>query len=500
MNRMTHGEQEALSRLIHQQYGLDFRQQRQDRLEAAVEKRMAACQETRVESYLQRVRQCEEETLRLVQLLTVHETYFFREPAQLAVLEEEVLSRLTGTDQRGSGLRLLSAGCSTGEEAYSLAIAMLNVPGTEINWDFEVIGVDVNPAAIKKARAGLYGEYSFRSCPELRRADYFEPLKSGRWAVRDIVKKKVRFETLNLFDPAVPERLNGMDIIFYRNVSIYFSREQRNKLLCRLANLLNPGGCLFLSCTETLDHRTALLKLVQSGEIFYYRKPVAARAPVPGSASGDPRLSGSPALRPVMAKPVRPPALKPARPMGKYRDDKGVPPSRLGGGQRMALAEALELARQKHYDAALARLETVIAVDAFCAKAYTLKANILLNRKRTAIAREACLTALALDVFCLEAYLLLGMAAKDHGEAEEALRRFKEAVYVHPECWLAHFHLAEVYQQRGENAYACREYEVTMGILQRGNMEQHGLSLFSTPFQPEDFIRVCQHHIEKLRT
>lgn len=506
-DQLTNPELEKLGLFINQRYGLEFRQQRLELLQEAVQKRIEECKASTVGEYLNLLQQREEEVLLLINLLTVHETYFFREPMHLEVVTRQVIPRLVRNGGQYPLIRLLSAGCSTGEEAYSMAIAALKMPGAGINWDFEVIGVDVDKEAIKKAQAGLYGFYSFRSCPKEIRDSYFERVSKESFAIKSFVKEKVRFESLNLFEPVYPEWICNTDIVFYRNVSIYFSKEQREEVFCRMAGLLKSGGCLFLSCTETLYHSNNLMSLVKSGETFYYRKQ--------DNDSVDSRKADTGAITAIDKQYIAPDiSRKKLTPEVKTRPaitgSKGLhysPPSskqqplidnKVDSCQQI-LTDALELVKLKRYDEAISRLDEIIAVDSFFVKAYTLKANILLNRQSVATAIELCQAALAIDAFCLEAYLLLGMAAKLAGQREEAIQRFKEAVYVFPECWLAHFFLAEVYHLQEESACAKREYEVAMRILRQGNFEKHGLSFFLVPFRLDDFIQVCQHNIAKLK-
>lgn len=498
-------ELENLNLFINQRYGLEFRQQRQELLEEAVQTRIKICKVPTVGKYLNLIQQREEEALLLINLLTVHETYFFREPSHLEVMSVEVIPRLVKSGGQYPFLRLLSAGCSTGEEAYSMAIAALKIPGAGINWDFEVIGVDVDKEALKKAQAGLYGLYSFRSCPKDIRDNYFDCVSKESFQIKNFVKEKVRFESLNLFEQTYPDWTRKMDIVFYRNVSIYFSKEQRKEVFRRLAALLNPSGSLFLSCTETLDHNNNLMSLVKNDEVFYYKKqvPILAATGVGERIKliNTPYIGIDKPRQNLVPKVKRwSPNIAPQRGISSLRSNKQRLPidNRDNQCQKM-FAVALELVKLKKYDEAMIQLDEIIIIDSSFIKAYTLKANILLNQKNIEPAIELCQAVLVMDTFCLEAYLLLGMAAKLVGKMEKAIQRFKEAVYVYPECWLAHFFLAEVYQLWEETPYAKREYEVAMRILKQGNFEKHGLSFFLVPFQLDDFIKLCQHNITKLQ-
>lgn len=501
-------ELEALNAFINRHYGLDFCHQRLELLQDAVQKRIEKCEITSVSEYLNLVRQRKDEALLLINLLTVNETYFFREPTHFDILTMDVIP---GLIKNGGGypfFRLLSAGCSTGEEAYSLAIAALGLPGAGVDWDFEIIGIDVDNEAIKKAQAGIYGLYSFRACTPDIRNTYFEQVSEEKFAVKRLVKEKVRFEPLNLFEQEYPDWIGGIDAIFYRNVSIYFSKEQREAVFRRLTGLLNHDGCLFLSCTETLYHNSKLMALIKSRKAFYYQKQnvdstcrqkdvIEKLTEADNQSSIRLEKSKKSFASPIQKRPGRTVSPQkhcsfPAKKQLPLLDNKSD-----WCGQM--LAGALELIKLKRYDEAIVQLDEILAVDVLFIKAYTVKANILLNQQNVDAANAVCHAALEIDTFCLEAYLILGMAAKVSEKLEEAIQRFKEAVYVYPEGWLAHFFLAQVYQLRDETFYAKREYEVAMNLLKQGNFENHGLSFFLVPFRQEDFIQLCQHNIAKMK-
>lgn len=502
---LIQSELEELSLFINQHYGLEFRHQRLELLQEAVQKRMEARKLPTVGEYWNLIQQQEAEVLHLISLLTVHETYFFREPKHLDIMTRQVLPRLVKNGGQYPFLRMLSAGCSTGEEAYSMAIAALKMPGAGIHWDFEVIGVDVDQEAIKKAQTGLYGLYSFRSCPEEIRNRYFERMSPENFRIKNLVKEKVRFESLNLFQPVYPDWMQSIDIVFYRNVSIYFSKEQREAVFRRLAGLLNHDGCLFMSCTETLYHHDDVISLVKKGQTFCYKKQdvtsIDSHATVARKIATGNRQYGiinKPRNNIVSHVKKWSPTTERVRFNVTSNEQRPLVDNRGDQCQQMFIA-TLELVKLKKYDEAIKRLDEIIAIDSFFIKAHTLKANILLNQQSVKAAIEICQATLIMDEFCLEAYLLLGMAEKLVGQMEQAIRRFKEAVYVQPECWLAHFFLAQVYQLREEWPYAKREYEVAMGILKQGKFESHGLSFFSMPFQIDDFIQLCQHNIAPLK-
>ncbi len=207
------------------------------------------------------------ELTRLVQALTINETYFFREPAHFAALER----LLPGLAARSQRVRLLSAGCATGEEASSLAITAWRVlggrPGT-----FEVVGVDIDEAALARAREGLYGPWSFRE-ESFSRAAQFLRAEGDRWRVVPALRSLVRFERLNLVE-AVPE--GPFQVVFCRNMLMYLTPENRRAVVERLTQQLASGGVFFVGSAESLEWGPPDLKRVRAHGAFFYQRAEAA--------------------------------------------------------------------------------------------------------------------------------------------------------------------------------------------------------------------------------
>ncbi len=162
----------------------------------------------------------------LARHLTVGETYFFREQKSLEILEGYVLPELIRTRRENEKrLRIWSAGCCTGEEPYSIAILLAKLIPDLKDWKITILGTDLNPRSLQKASEGVYSEWSFRGTPEWVGERYFTRAKDGRWAVLPSIKKMVTLHYLNLAEDAFPSLLsntNAMDVIFCRNVLMYF--------------------------------------------------------------------------------------------------------------------------------------------------------------------------------------------------------------------------------------------------------------------------------------
>jgi chemotaxis protein methyltransferase CheR len=216
----------------------------------------------------------------VVDVLTTNETYFWREPQQLKAFEREVLPMLAAGLEGTRRLRILSAGCSTGEEAYTIA-AIVRDSGRFAGWDVEVVGVDIARRVVDAARAGAYRDHAFRS-PDSERMRRWFRFRGGRWLVDEEIRRLVRFEQANLVDPGALAALGRFDAVFCRNVMIYFDVPARQRVLRTFHRALREGGFLLLGHAESLLNASADFELCHLEEELVYRKPRAA-----GGAPGE---------------------------------------------------------------------------------------------------------------------------------------------------------------------------------------------------------------------
>ncbi len=216
----------------------------------------------------------EEEFLRLVQEVTINETSFFRNLPQLRALTELVLPEITEIKEKlkFKQIRIWSAGCSSGEEPYTIAMMILeSFPLIEREWRLEIVGTDINGEMIQQAKEGLYGEYTMRNVPPAFRKCYFRKESSG-YRIRETVKKFVRFEILNLMDDLSMVFLKKFDVIFCRNVLIYFDTNSKKKVVEHFYNNLLDHGYLFLGHSESLFGISDKFKLIHFPGGMAYKK------------------------------------------------------------------------------------------------------------------------------------------------------------------------------------------------------------------------------------
>lgn len=208
-------------------------------------------------AYLKFAPGCAEERLKFISLITNNETYFFREEIQLRVFAEEALPALKEKKLRNDDrtIRIVSAGCSSGEEVYSLAMLVLESGCFAWNWDVKIIGVDIDPKVIERAVAGVYSGRTFQSTPMQYLDRYFRKCDNG-FQVKDSIRAMCSFVQGNLLDFENIVSESGVDIIFCRNVLIYFNDETVRKIVENFARFLVDGGLLFLGHSESLSRIT----------------------------------------------------------------------------------------------------------------------------------------------------------------------------------------------------------------------------------------------------
>ena len=208
----------------------------------------------------------------LVERITTHETYFFREQYQLDAFSGEILPELYGRLRNRKRLSVWSAGCSTGEEVYTIAMLILE-DGRFRDWNVRVVGSDISRKVLAQARAAFYGPLSFRTTDEIMQRRYFSE-HQGKFRLRDDVRNLCSFGQLNLVSTERYRVLGSIDVIFCRNVLMYLSAEARHQVVEAFYDLLTPGGWLLLGHSESLLNVTTRFDLAHLDKDLVYRKPI----------------------------------------------------------------------------------------------------------------------------------------------------------------------------------------------------------------------------------
>jgi chemotaxis protein methyltransferase CheR len=281
--RMTEEEYRLLRDLIHQHCGIFFREDTRFLLERRLGPRLEALGLPSFSAYHRHLRfdpAREVELLKAIELVTTNETYFYREPNQLHALAREILPELARLHETDRTLRILSAGCSTGEEVYTIAV-LVKESRLFDGWNVEIVGCDISNRCVEHARAGVYGEHAFRNVESEALRRWFH-LREGKWSIDTAIRRMVRFSRENLLDPRALAAVSHLDVLVCRNVLIYFDVPVRKKVLAGFHEKLRDGGWLLLGHSESLLNLTADFEMVHMKSDLVYRKP-----PRPARAEDD---------------------------------------------------------------------------------------------------------------------------------------------------------------------------------------------------------------------
>jgi chemotaxis protein methyltransferase CheR len=261
--------------LIRDHCGIYFDDDKKYLLEKRLSRRLKSHNLTNFRDYYRYLlydKNREEELSSIIDILTVNETYFFREQNQLKTFSEEILTELKETNKESKRIRIWSAGCSTGEEPYT--IAMLILEKNYFNgWSIEIIGSDINYRVLQVARNGIYKRNSFRTTDEYYIKKYFIE-EDGSYRISDVLKKYVNFYHINLLDSYKTKIIGLVDVIFCRNVLIYFDNISRKKVVEIFYDRLLDGGYLLLGHAESLINISNAFNLKHFKYDMVYQKPM----------------------------------------------------------------------------------------------------------------------------------------------------------------------------------------------------------------------------------
>ncbi len=239
--------------------------------------RMAATGSTSFASYFARLRSdARGEVEQLINAFTVNETYFYREDHQLRCLSSDLLPERTRGRKSGEAIRIWSVPCSTGEEPYSVAIWLLENWSDVDTYDIEIVGSDIDTRALQVAQAGEYGKRALMRLSPPLIEKYFEQLDEDRWRIHDDLRGSVRFTPANLTDPAETRPHGRFDVIFCRNVLIYFDEASRRLAAENLYENLLPGGFICLGHTESMSRISPLFEVSRYADAIVYRRPTGS--------------------------------------------------------------------------------------------------------------------------------------------------------------------------------------------------------------------------------
>jgi chemotaxis protein methyltransferase CheR len=426
----------------------------------------------------------------LATYLTVGETYFFREPRSLEALEHHILPELL-RQRRGVNphLRLWSAACCSGEEPYSIAIILQRLIPDLPSWKLSLLATDISPRFLHKATEGLYGQWSFRNVPLALREQHFHRVTNGRYAIRSELKHLVRFAQLNLAQDQYPSQTNNtadLDVIFCRNVLIYFAMERTQRVIEGFYRSLNEGGWLIVSPVETALVMDSRFTPVQFPGALLFRKDPERRTSYSifdcslfPTQIGSSAIEGISELEHALPSGVTTLSDFTASVNGVTRSVKKTPEvesdlSPKPDANSALYEDACMLYAQGRYEETVEKLLSMPENQALSSnplreRTTTLLARAYANQGQLAEARTWCDEALSTNRFDASLHYLRATILLEHGQDAEARLSLTRAVYLDPRFVLAHVALGNLARQQRESMEARKHFQNALVLLQQQN-------------------------------
>jgi len=407
----------------------------------------------------------------LMDLLTIRESFFFRHKAQYDVLRDHCLPRILENKPDNGPINIWSAGCANGEEAYSIAMVIRDLIPAKNGRKILIWGTDISSDALIQARKGVYSERAVRELDSSQIVRFFQK-KGPQYFLNDEIKSMVHFEYFNL--AAKHLQMKNMplwDLIFCRNVIIYFGEEPTKRLIHNFYLSLADEGYFFPGYSETLRYLNDDFISLELEGTFIYQKKLGKKANEfsLGMVAGTEKKTFT-----VPRKKLSTPFPKPLQTKRISRKDKPRPTIHKKGASKK---EALGKIPPVEVDSVLALAQE------HADQGRTMEAVQLLGDLTAKIP------------LCEKAYYLLAMIYRNMGDSEQAIRYLKKAAYLNPTDPVVRLHLADAYKEVSENQNAVREYNNAVSLLE--NTNEHD-PVYLEDFSKEMLLQTAKAHLHSV--
>lgn len=408
----------------------------------------------------------------LARHLTIGETYFFRDKNLFETLEKVILPELIKKKELlDKSLKIWCAACSTGEEPYSIAILLSKLIPFLDAWNVQIIGTDINPYFLQKAKLGEYKEWSFRGLSESLKKQYFKKSSTQKYTLNADIKSMVSFEYINLVDDSYPSLISGIyavDLIICNNVLIYFSKDQIQKVIKKVSNSLREGGCLIVTPIEAPYVKEVRLKNIPSlGSHYYFKsshiedKPIPLKKIVSKFLNNFSKSSRKPAItknagtqkEPVNAKD----SLSEASLKSKILEKEAEVFYKEGRYQEVIsfLNQECFYKGQKLFDGSAFKHLGELIVKSFA------------NTGQPAKALEFLKELIQQNKLDPHLHFLQGSIFQEIGQNKDAQQAFKKTLFLDPQFVLAYFSLGNLYLKEGNTKASTLYFRNALEILER---------------------------------
>ncbi|MBD2122799.1 protein-glutamate O-methyltransferase CheR [Trichocoleus sp. FACHB-262] len=495
--------QQALTELIAARTGLQIRLQDQPNIYKKILSRMQSLKISELAQYYKLLEmptpQSDREWQELIILLTTGESYLFRDQGQISLLKNKILPELIDyrkdlkvkQGKSKASLKIWSAGCSTGEEAYSLAILVHELLPRQDDWNITILGTDINPEAIKKAKKGSYSSWSFRTFGAELQQQYFSPHRSG-WEINPKIRERVKFYPGNLIQDKLPNPLSDicdLDLILCRNVFIYFDAAAIAIVLQKFYDCLRPGGYLITGHAELYNQELTQFQTQIWPESVVYQRRISSTEPNANLARSQTHQLGSQELK-IQRSPTQE-----IKPVGKEAfPANSLPSSEVGYKSTYKTVSELDTNSQANskastkihlalYQASLTQAENLlrdglcvlalqaasqaIKYDSISFDAYYLMAQAHANLGQYQEAKNYCQRAISLDIYSIKPYYLLAKVSEEEGDIESAKSILKKIIYLDPKAIAAYLDLGAIYARENDIIRSAKMRSTALDLLKQ---------------------------------
>ncbi|HBA72902.1 MAG: hypothetical protein A2X82_07850 [Geobacteraceae bacterium GWC2_55_20] len=410
--------------------------------------------------------------------LTIGETYFLREIRYFEILERQIIPEIIKNRRDGEQrLRIWSAGCATGEEPYSIAILLHRMREAMRDWDVSILATDINPHSLRKAREAIYTDWSFRTSPQWFKNNYFRPAGDKQYELLPHIREMVKFSSINLVEDCYPSLVTGtnaIDLIFCRNVLMYFTPQRAATVVERFKHCLMDDGLLFVSPCETSNVLFPGFDPVSFPDATLYRKQGGADRENETNVAGIEDISHSPTPRFFdpgsvtesqiqEVSPTHPSPLYPALNVATSAPLRDLPAQETASPYQ----KALTLYERGVYREAEEMVTMQLVQDRNDTRALALLCRIYANEGKLAEALKASDLALATDKLSSGLHYLRAVILQEQGMYDEAATALKKALYLDQDMVLAHFTLANLEQRQGKVRESQLHFNNALSLLEK---------------------------------
>lgn len=437
------------NRVIEEKFGIYFPEERGKDLIRSISN-AAKQKDVEIQQYIDDMisnKLSEKELEALVTFITIGETYFFRDKKLFKIMREKILPDIINSKKNHNRtLKIWSAGCSTGEEAYSIAILIKElIPDCE-NWNIKIIATDINEKFLSKAKKGIYSEWSFRGLDENFKKKYFNKIDKDQYEVKNYIAKFVKFNNLNLVRPIYlidNEIVNNIDIVLCRNVLIYFNKYRAQKIINSFYKAVIRGGWLITAPTENLYFNNTSFIPVNINDRFLYSKSIS----IDRLEKVIPKKS---ILKDLLAE-----------------NENSIHYFDLENSNYSILQNELKpISKNMKVPIKSSKKESKLdlkKLEALC--------RCLANKGKLQEALECCKKIIYEDKINPMNYYLLASIEEEQGNIFDAIKALKKAIYLDPDFIMAYFNLGNLNLKQQKFKEAFKNFEIASVFLKKCNEE-----------------------------